>query len=89
MLVTERETRVVNRRLALIRHAGVAGKDMAGRRVMSDPNRPTAAGGCLIALAIIAGVVVGAATHEPTIGILAGIAIGIAASVAVWLRDRR
>ncbi|MGN6268372.1 MAG: hypothetical protein ACTHM0_00585 [Sphingomonas sp.] len=56
---------------------------------MADPTRSPAAGGCLIAIAVMAGVVVGLFVHQPTIGFLGGLAVGIAAAVAVWLVDRR
>jgi hypothetical protein len=56
---------------------------------MSDSDRSTAGGGCLIALAVLAGVVIGLFMHQPTIGFLAGLALGVAAAVAVWLVDRR
>jgi len=56
---------------------------------MSDSDRSTAGGGCLIALAVLAGVVVGLFAHQPTIGFLVGLALGVAAAVAVWLVDRR
>ena len=56
---------------------------------MTDPNRSTAAGGCLIALAVLIGVVAGLFAHQPTIGFLIGLAGGVIAAIAVWLIDRR
>ncbi len=53
------------------------------------PKPPSAAGGCLIAIAVLAGVDVGLAVHQPTIGFLAGLALGVAAAITVWIRDRR
>lgn len=56
---------------------------------MTDPDRSTAAGGCLIAAAVLIGVVAGLIAHQPTIGFLIGLAGGIVAAIAVWLIDRR
>lgn len=47
------------------------------------------AGGFLFAISIIAGLVVGTIYREPSIGMLAGVGIGIALMVLVWLLDRR
>jgi hypothetical protein len=55
---------------------------MAGPR--SSPN----AGGFFIAGAILVGAIVGVVLGQPTIGVLAGAALGIAAALIVWLRDR-
>jgi uncharacterized membrane protein (UPF0136 family) len=54
---------------------------------MSDRSGPQA-GGFLLALAILVGTVVGGLKGQPTIGLLAGLAIGSAAAVALWLIDR-
>jgi len=56
---------------------------------MTSSDRSTAAGGCLIALAVLIGVVAGLFAHQPTIGFLVGLAGGVLAAVAVWLVDRR
>ncbi|MEA3029083.1 MAG: hypothetical protein QOJ53_855 [Sphingomonadales bacterium] len=51
--------------------------------------RPTnLAGGCLIAACVLAGVVWGAYRHQPSIGFLAGLGVGLALSILVWLFDR-
>lgn len=50
---------------------------------------PSAAGGILIAMCSIGGAVVGLMQGQVTIGFLAGLAIGGAGAVAVWLRDRQ
>lgn len=52
------------------------------------PSSP-AAGGAILALTIMAGSIIGLVTHQPTIGFLIGLAIGVAAASALWLRDRR
>jgi hypothetical protein len=56
---------------------------------MTEPDRSTAGGGCLIAVAVLAGVVIGLALHQPTIGFLAGLGLGVVAAIWVWLIDRR
>jgi len=56
---------------------------------MTDPTRSTAGGGCLIAFAVLAGVAIGLFLHQPTIGFLGGLAVGVAAAIAVWLVDKR
>ena len=55
---------------------------------MAD-KRPTAAGGFLIALGILGGAGVGFAIGQATPGLLIGTAIGVAAALLVWIRDRR
>ncbi|WP_198665823.1 MULTISPECIES: hypothetical protein [unclassified Sphingomonas] len=50
---------------------------------------PSAAGGFLIAACSILGAGIGLAEGQVTIGFLAGLAIGSAGAVAIWLRDRR
>ena len=47
------------------------------------------AGGALIALGAIGGAAVGFARGEATPGFLIGITLGIAASLAIWWRERR
>lgn len=47
------------------------------------------AGGALIALFTIGGAVGGLVVRQPSIGVLAGIALGVAAALAVWLVDMR
>lgn len=52
-------------------------------------SRPTnLAGGCLIALCVLAGVVWGAYEHQPSIGFLIGAGAGLALALLVWLFDR-
>lgn len=46
------------------------------------------AGGFIIAVAILAGTIVGGLKGQPSIGLLAGLGLGVAVAVAVWLRDR-
>ncbi|WP_164857171.1 hypothetical protein [Sphingomonas crocodyli] len=57
---------------------------------MSDPApKASRAAGAILALTIVVGAFVGARMHQPTIGIIAGLAIGAAISVGLWLYDRR
>lgn len=45
-------------------------------------------GGALLAAAILLGAIVGILAGEPSIGVLAGFAVGIVAAVLIWLWDR-
>jgi hypothetical protein len=47
------------------------------------------AGGCLCALAILAGALAGVRLGQPSIGVLAGAGAGLALLLIVWLLDRR
>jgi len=47
------------------------------------------AGGFLIALDMLVGVVVGTIYRQPSIGFLAGLAVGIALFALIWLFDKR
>ena len=49
----------------------------------------SAAGGAFIAIAILIGALAGGISGQPTIGVLAGAAAGIAFAIWIWLRDRR
>ena len=53
----------------------------AGRRGM--------AGGSLLALGIVGGVVIGTLYGQPSIGFLGGLGIGLLLFILVWLIDRR
>ncbi|MDF2495044.1 hypothetical protein [Sphingomonas sp.] len=57
---------------------------------MADPlKRPGNAGGFLVAVSLLAGTVIGLIVGQPSIGFLVGLAVGSAAAVAMWLKDRR
>jgi hypothetical protein len=56
---------------------------------MAAPTPSPNAGGFFIAGAIIVGAILGTIFRQPTIGTLAGAALGIAGALIVWLRDRR
>jgi hypothetical protein len=55
---------------------------------MANPSSSPTAGGCLLAAAILLGALIGVSLGQPSIGILAGTAVGTAAALVVWLRDR-
>jgi len=55
----------------------------------TPPPRPTRAGGFLLALALLVGVIAGSVLGQPSIGFLAGLGIGLAAIALLWLADRR
>ena len=52
-----------------------------------QPASPQGAG-AIIALLSITGVIAGGLAGQPTIGLLAGFGLGVAAGVLMWLRDR-
>jgi hypothetical protein len=54
----------------------------------SNSSRSPVAGGFLLALSLIAGVVIGIVKGQPTIGFLGGLGVGLVLLVAVWLVDR-
>ena len=54
-----------------------------------ETKRNSRAGGAIIALAILAGAVGGIVAGQPSIGFLAGAALGVAIALLIWLRDRR
>lgn len=57
---------------------------------MTAPQRQSPrSGGILLAFAILAGAVVGIVKGQASIGVLAGLGVGIALLVLVWLIDRR
>ena len=56
---------------------------------MEPARNYTRSGGCLLAFSVIAGVVVGTILGQPSIGFLAGSALGLALVVAVLLLDKR
>ncbi|WP_375272212.1 hypothetical protein [Sphingomonas sp.] len=56
---------------------------------MSQPTPSSAAGGFFIALGALGGTIAGLSLRQPSLGFLAGLAIGAAIALAVWLIDRR
>jgi len=51
--------------------------------------RAPKAGGFLLALSIVVGVIAGGLLGQPSIGFLAGFGIGTLLVVLIWLKDRR
>jgi len=49
---------------------------------------PARAGGFFIALLAIGGVFIGGFMGQPSIGLLAGVALGVAIAVALWWKER-
>lgn len=60
------------------------------KRIMASPSssEPRAAGAA-IALLALAGAIGGTFYGQPTIGLLAGLGLGIAIAIAFWLVDRQ
>lgn len=56
---------------------------------MANASRTPQAGGFILAVALIIGVVVGTVKGEPSVGFVAGLGVGLAGLLAVWLLDRR
>ena len=54
----------------------------------TSPSRTPMAGGFLLALSVIAGVVIGMVKGQPSLGVVIGAGVGIALAAAVWLADR-
>lgn len=56
------------------------------QRAMERPSKPLA-GGCLLSGAILVGAVAGVLSRQPTIGLLAGLGVGLVLLGLVWLGD--
>jgi hypothetical protein len=50
--------------------------------------RSTQAGGFILALSILVGVVAGVALHQSSIGFLIGLGVGIVLALLIWVLDR-
>ena len=59
------------------------------RRMDARHNKNAQAGGSILAGCIIAGVVGGVILGQPSIGFLAGLGLGAAIAILLWLKDRR
>ena len=51
-------------------------------------SRAPLAGGFLLAMSLMAGVIIGSIRGEPSMGFVIGLAVGIALVLAIWLRER-
>lgn len=56
---------------------------------MPKNKRPATGAGAIIALAIMAGAVIGGLKGQPSAGLLAGAAVGAAIAIWLWWRDTR
>ena len=56
---------------------------------MAGPNQNARSGGALLAFSIVAGAIGGVIGGQTSIGILAGLAVGLALLAAVWISDRK
>ncbi|MFD1107284.1 hypothetical protein [Sphingobium olei] len=55
---------------------------------MSQGKKNPTGAGAIIALLILAGTIIGGLMGQPSIGLLAGTAIGVAIALILWLRER-
>ncbi|MCD2314900.1 hypothetical protein LQ954_01915 [Sphingomonas sp. IC-11] len=56
---------------------------------MSDPDqRSKSASGFLLAMSLMVGTIVGLLLGQPSIGLLAGLAVGSGTAVFLWLKGR-
>lgn len=55
---------------------------------MTQKTPPSRAAGAIIAFTVIAGAIVGTMQGQPTIGLFAGLGIGVLIALLLWLRDR-
>jgi hypothetical protein len=56
---------------------------------MANASRTPMAGGFILAIALIVGVFVGMTKGEASMGFVAGLGVGLAGLLIVWLVDRR
>ena len=56
---------------------------------MNRDTPPPRAAGAIIALTVIGGAIVGVIEGQASIGLLGGLALGVAIALLMWLRDRR
>jgi hypothetical protein len=54
---------------------------------MAGSERSKVAGGCLIPLSILGGLIWGADAHQLSLGFLTGLGTGVALALLVWLAD--
>lgn len=52
------------------------------------PKKPAMAGGFFMAILTLGGAFAGGLAGQPTVGLLAGFALGVAIALALWWKDR-
>jgi len=62
---------------------------MAKEGMAASTPKASRAGGFIIAISVIAGAIIGIRCGQPSIGLLIGAAVGVAISIALYVRDRR
>ena len=55
----------------------------------TKPEKTRMAGGFFVALGLLGGAIAGVAKGQPSIGMVAGLGLGMAAALFVWFLDRR
>lgn len=61
--------------------------EAAGSQPVGPP--PRRGGGCLIAAGVLLGPIVGMLAGEPSVGLVAGLALGVAGAAVMFVIDRR
>ncbi|OWK31439.1 hypothetical protein [Sphingomonas dokdonensis] len=57
---------------------------------MSSPSqRSDSAGGFVLAVSLMIGTIIGLVAGQPSLGFLAGLVVGAAIAVMIWLKGRR
>lgn len=57
---------------------------------MSPPSqRSDSAGGLVLAVSLMIGTIIGLVAGQPSLGFLAGLVVGAAIAVMIWLKGRR
>lgn len=56
---------------------------------MTSPTKNPTGAGAILALAILGGTILGGLMGQPSAGLLAGTALGIAIAIMLWLRERK
>ena len=70
--------------------AGNPPPDLPWGSMASPPaKRPPMAGGFLLAVSIVGGVIIGGLMGQPSIGFLVGLGVGTLLAALLWLVDRR
>lgn len=55
----------------------------------TEKNRPRLAGGIFIAFGLLIGVILGVVFDQPSAGAVAGMALGCAIAIVIWIMDSR